>query len=76
MAHYFGERKRNFIKHSLTALPLVNQFLAQGYALVRILNALKIKPNTYHNWRHWQAHQTIINMRHTKTLCSQYLENF
>jgi hypothetical protein len=35
-------------------LPLVNQFLAQGYALVRILSALKIKPSTYYNWRHWQ----------------------
>ena len=35
-------------------LPLVNQFLAQGYALVRILNALKIKSSTYYNWRHWQ----------------------
>ena len=35
-------------------LPLVNQFLAQGYALVRILGALKIKPSTYYNWRHWQ----------------------
>ena len=34
-------------------LPLVNQFLAQGYALVRILSALKIKPSTYYNWRHW-----------------------
>ena len=34
--------------------PLVNQFLAQGYALVRILSALKIKPSTYYNWRHWQ----------------------
>ncbi|TGD33648.1 DNA cytosine methyltransferase, partial [Leuconostoc mesenteroides] len=32
-------------------LPLVNQFLAQGYALVRILSALKIKPSTYYNWR-------------------------
>ncbi|WP_238375751.1 hypothetical protein, partial [Leuconostoc mesenteroides] len=52
---------RNFITHSLTLsghltsqkivrnvrLPLVNQFLAQGYALVRILSALKIKPSTY-----------------------------
>ena len=28
-------------------LPLVNQFLAQGYALVRILSTLKIKPSTY-----------------------------
>ncbi|MBE4726389.1 transposase, partial [Leuconostoc citreum] len=36
-------------------LPLVNQFLAQGYALVRILSALKIKPSTYYNWRHWQT---------------------
>ncbi|MDM7540032.1 integrase core domain-containing protein [Leuconostoc mesenteroides] len=35
-------------------LPLVNQFLAQGYALVRILSALKIKSSTYYNWRHWQ----------------------
>ncbi|MCT8388476.1 transposase [Leuconostoc lactis] len=35
-------------------LPLVNQFLAQGYALVRILSALKIKPSTYYNWRRWQ----------------------
>lgn len=35
-------------------LPLVNQFLAQGYALVRILSALKIKPSTYYNWCHWQ----------------------
>ncbi|WP_349534041.1 transposase [Leuconostoc citreum] len=34
-------------------LPLVNQFLAQGYALVRILSALKIKPSTYYNWRLW-----------------------
>ena len=35
-------------------LPLVNQFLAQGYALVRILSALKIKFSTYYNWRHLQ----------------------
>ena len=28
-------------------LPLVNQFLAQGYALVRILSTLTIKPSTY-----------------------------
>ena len=35
-------------------LPLVNQFLAQGYALLRILSALKIKSSTYYNWRHWQ----------------------
>ncbi|WP_273713274.1 hypothetical protein [Leuconostoc mesenteroides] len=35
-------------------MPLVNQFLAQGYALVRILSALKITPSTYYNWRHWQ----------------------
>ena len=35
-------------------LPLVNQFLAQGYALVRILSALKIKSSTYYNWRHLQ----------------------
>nr|WP_263280987.1 IS3 family transposase [Leuconostoc mesenteroides] len=35
-------------------MPLVNQFLAQGYALVRILSALKIKPSTNYNWRHWQ----------------------
>ena len=35
-------------------LPLVNQFLAQGYALVRILSALKIKPSTYYNWHHCQ----------------------
>ena len=35
-------------------LPLVNQFLAQGYALVRILSALKIKSSTYYNCRHWQ----------------------
>ena len=35
-------------------LPLVNQLLAQGYALVRILSALKIKPSNYYNWRHWQ----------------------
>ena len=35
-------------------LPLVNQFLAQGYALVRILSALKIKSSTYYNWHHWQ----------------------
>ena len=34
-------------------LSLVNPFLAQGYALVRILNALKIKPIIYYNWRHW-----------------------
>ena len=34
-------------------LPLVNQFLAQGYALVRILSPLKIKPSTYYNRRHW-----------------------
>ncbi|AYA81781.1 hypothetical protein DWG19_15465 (plasmid) [Lactiplantibacillus plantarum] len=38
-------------------LPLVNQFLAQGYALVRILSALKIKSSTYYNWRHWQPSQ-------------------
>ncbi|WP_273729980.1 IS3 family transposase [Leuconostoc mesenteroides] len=38
-------------------LPLVNQFLAQGYALVRILSALKIKPSTYYDWRHWQPSQ-------------------
>ena len=30
-------------------LSLVNPFLAQ----VRILNALKIKPIIYYNWRHW-----------------------
>ncbi|MGQ2283406.1 IS3 family transposase [Leuconostoc pseudomesenteroides] len=36
-------------------LPLVNQFLEQGYALVRILSALKIKSSTYYNWRHWQT---------------------
>ena len=35
-------------------LPLVNQFLAQGYALVRILSALEIKSSTCYNWRHWQ----------------------
>ncbi|MFT9123920.1 MAG: hypothetical protein ABF445_09355 [Leuconostoc mesenteroides] len=35
-------------------LPLVNQFLAQGYALVLILSPLKIRPSTYYNWRHWQ----------------------
>jgi hypothetical protein len=35
-------------------LPLVNQFLAQGYALVRILSPLKIRPSTYYNWHHWQ----------------------
>ncbi len=34
-------------------LSLVNPFLAQGYALVRILNALKIKPIIYYNWHHW-----------------------
>ena len=34
-------------------LSLVNPFLVQGYALVRILNALKIKPIIYYNWRHW-----------------------
>lgn len=34
-------------------LSLVNPFLAQGYAQVRILNALKIKPIIYYNWRHW-----------------------
>ncbi|TOZ00435.1 IS3 family transposase, partial [Leuconostoc pseudomesenteroides] len=38
-------------------MPLVNQFLAQGYALVRILSALKIKPSTYYNWRHCQPSQ-------------------
>jgi hypothetical protein len=62
-SRYFGGRKRNF-KASVhltsqkivrnVGLPLVNQFLAQGYALVRILSALKIKPSTYYNWRHWQ----------------------
>lgn len=35
-------------------LPIVNRSLAQGYAPVRILSALKIKPSTYYNWRHWQ----------------------
>ncbi|WP_224148509.1 IS3 family transposase [Leuconostoc gasicomitatum] len=58
-----GGRKQNFkaIGHLTSqkivrnvGLPLVNQFLAQGYALVRILSALKIKPSTYYNWRHWQ----------------------
>ena len=58
-----GGRKQNFkaIDHLTSqkivrnvGLPLVNQFLAQGYALVRILSALKIKPSTYYNWRHWQ----------------------
>ncbi len=42
-------------------LPLVNQFLAQGYALVRILSALKIAQESI-NWtifiqlirRHWK----------------------
>ena len=57
-----GGRKQNFkASGHLTSqkivrnvgLPLVNQFLAQGYALVRILSALKIKPSTYYNWRHW-----------------------
>ena len=56
------EEKRNFkASDHLTSqkivrnvgLLLVNQFLAQGYALVRILNALKITPITYYNWRHW-----------------------
>ena len=60
---YFGGRKRNFkTSGHLTSqktvrnvgLPLVNQFLAQGYALVRILSALKIKPSTYYKWCHWQ----------------------
>ena len=60
---YFGGRKRNFkASDHLTSqkivrnvgLSFVNQFLAQGQALVRILNALKIKPITYYNWRHWQ----------------------
>ncbi|WEY49452.1 IS3 family transposase (plasmid) [Weissella confusa] len=60
---YFGGRKRNFkaIGHLTSqkivrnvGLPLVKQFLAQGYALVRILSALKVKPSTYYNWRHWQ----------------------
>ncbi|WP_373456754.1 IS3 family transposase, partial [Leuconostoc mesenteroides] len=58
-----GGRKQNFkaIGHLTSqkivrnvGLPLVNQFLAQGYALVRILSALKIKPSAYYNWRHWQ----------------------
>nr|WP_279594743.1 IS3 family transposase [Leuconostoc citreum] len=37
-------------------MPLINQFLAQGYGyvLVRILSALKIKSSTYYNWGHWQ----------------------
>ncbi|WP_224142593.1 hypothetical protein [Leuconostoc gasicomitatum] len=57
-----GGRKQNFkaIGHLTSqkivrnvGLPLVNQFLAQGYALVRILSSLKIKPSTYYNWRHW-----------------------
>ncbi|WP_246224901.1 hypothetical protein [Lentilactobacillus kribbianus] len=58
-----GGRKQNFkaIGHLTSqkivrnvGLPLVNQFLAQGYALVRILSPLKIKPSTYYNWRYWQ----------------------
>lgn len=32
---------------SNVGLPLVNQFLAQGNALVCILSTLKIKPSTY-----------------------------
>ena len=35
-------------------LRLVNQFIAQGYALVRVLSAFKIKSSTYYNWCHWQ----------------------
>jgi hypothetical protein len=58
-----GGRKQNFkaIGHLTSqkiarnvGLPLVNQFLPQGYALVRILSPLKIKPSTYYNWRYWQ----------------------
>lgn len=54
-SRHFGGRKRNFkASNHLTSqkivrnvgLSLVNQFLAQVYALVRILNALKIKPIT------------------------------
>ena len=61
-SRYFGGRNRDFkASDHLTSqrivrnvgLSLVNPFLAQGYALVRILNALKIKPIIYYNWHHW-----------------------